>query len=239
MGLLSRHKSGSKTPPKAPAPPGASPADFLEFSKQDSASPDSLSPEGSCDSPGRPSGAKRELLVSASFVMIAAGRPDGLAKLYDAVARDLFGYVRSIVGPSDDAEDVLQEVFTKLVLQGPRLLAVRKPVPYLFTMARNEAYKHLRTRSRQAHVSLDGLLVAPAADGAPQVRLTPEEVQDALASLPPEQAEVVVLKIYEGFTFEAIASITGVSPNTAASRYRYGCDKLARRLHRATGSKLR
>ncbi len=57
-------------------------------------------------------------------------------------------------------------------------------------------------------------------------------MQLAVSQLPPEQAEVVVLKIWEGFTFAEIADLIGESPNTAASRYRYALEKLSRSLQR-------
>jgi RNA polymerase sigma-70 factor (ECF subfamily) len=54
----------------------------------------------------------------------------------------------------------------------------------------------------------------------------------ALRRLPPEQAEVVVLKIWEAMTFAEIGRILGASPNTVASRYQYAMAKLARGLLR-------
>ena len=48
----------------------------------------------------------------------------------------------------------------------------------------------------------------------------------ALASLPAEQREIVILKLYHGMTFEEIGALVEISPNTAASRYRYGLEKL-------------
>jgi RNA polymerase sigma-70 factor (ECF subfamily) len=51
-----------------------------------------------------------------------------------------------------------------------------------------------------------------------------------LGELVPEQRAVVHLKLWERLTFEQIAELVGVPPNTAASRYRYGLDKLRERL---------
>jgi RNA polymerase sigma-70 factor (ECF subfamily) len=48
--------------------------------------------------------------------------------------------------------------------------------------------------------------------------------------LPEEQRTVVHLKLWEEFTFDEIAAALGISANTAASRYRYGIDKLRARL---------
>ena len=57
-----------------------------------------------------------------------------------------------------------------------------------------------------------------------------EELSTALGELPPDQRAVVHLKLWEGLTFEQIASTLEIPPNTAASRYRYGLDKLRARL---------
>jgi RNA polymerase sigma-70 factor (ECF subfamily) len=51
-----------------------------------------------------------------------------------------------------------------------------------------------------------------------------------LAGLPSEQRAVAHLKLWEGMTFEQIAAALELSPNTAASRYRYALDKLRSRL---------
>ena len=55
-------------------------------------------------------------------------------------------------------------------------------------------------------------------------------LSEALGELPLDQRAVVHLKLWEGLTFEAIAEMLGLSPNTTASRYRYGLDKLRQRL---------
>ena len=52
----------------------------------------------------------------------------------------------------------------------------------------------------------------------------------ALEELPPEQRTVVQLKLWERLTFEEIAAVLELSPNTVASRYRYAIDKLRARL---------
>jgi RNA polymerase sigma-70 factor (ECF subfamily) len=51
-----------------------------------------------------------------------------------------------------------------------------------------------------------------------------------MEELPPDQRAVVHLKLWEGLAFEEIAAALEIPPNTAASRYRYGLDKLRERL---------
>jgi len=71
-------------------------------------------------------------------------------------------------------------------------------------------------------------IFAPASD--PDEAAFRDELSTALAELPAEQRAVVHLKLWEGLTFEQIAEALGIPPNTAASRYRYGLDKLRERL---------
>jgi RNA polymerase sigma-70 factor (ECF subfamily) len=52
------------------------------------------------------------------------------------------------------------------------------------------------------------------------------KIEAALRELPPEQREVIHMKVYEGNTFQQVADLLGVSINTVASRYRYAMDKL-------------
>jgi RNA polymerase sigma-70 factor (ECF subfamily) len=71
-------------------------------------------------------------------------------------------------------------------------------------------------------------LFAPAGD--PDEAAFRRELEAALAELPVEQRAVVHLKLWEGLTFDAIADALDIPLNTAASRYRYGLDKLRTRL---------
>ena len=57
-----------------------------------------------------------------------------------------------------------------------------------------------------------------------------ERINLALFNLPVEQREVVTLKIWEDFTFREISQVLKVSPDTCASRYRYGLEKLRMEL---------
>jgi RNA polymerase sigma factor (sigma-70 family) len=69
---------------------------------------------------------------------------------------------------------------------------------------------------------------------------TPAErdAMSALAELPQEQREVIVLKIWHECTFEEIGNLLSISPNTAAGRYRYGLQKLRISLKGATYERL-
>jgi RNA polymerase sigma-70 factor (ECF subfamily) len=150
-----------------------------------------------------------------------------LEELYDAYAGAVYRQALSLLGSRADAEDVVQEVFLKLVRRrgGP----IWEPKAYLLTAARHEACSSLRRRRREAPT--DDIEVGLAGLPVPfDSRNHAVEVREALAALPVEQREVVVLKVYEQRTFEEIGQMLKTSINTVASRYRYALKKLRQAL---------
>jgi RNA polymerase sigma-70 factor (ECF subfamily) len=156
-----------------------------------------------------------------------------LARLYDDHAQALFAFLLNFTRDETDTKDLLQEVFCKLARQ-PRLLdQARDERAFLIRLAHNLAIdlmrrRGVRERTREQLAAETAALFASAVDpdeAAFRVRLA-----EALGRLPAEQRAVVHLKLWEGLTFETIAGVLDLSPNTAASRYRYGIDKLRDRL---------
>jgi len=152
--------------------------------------------------------------------------PDAVELLWDRYARDLLAFLQAVLCSRHDAEDVLQTVFIRIVRQRRRLAEARCLDAYVYQIARNEAARFLRRRGRKREdeAGAEPWLVAAEADSAPGELA--EQLQAALAQLPPAQREVVVLKIYRDKTFQEIAAILELSQNTAASRYRYALEKL-------------
>ena len=155
-----------------------------------------------------------------------------LLKLEDLYARhgeSLYRYLVFRLGSAEDAEDVLQETFCRFARYMVRWKLVRDPRGFVFRVARNEVNRFLRRKfGRRAE---EAMIQAGGASGFSAAFTAPEEPSLALLlrqadELPAEQKEVVFLKVFEGFTFKEIGSACGVSANTAASRYRYGIEKL-------------
>ena len=141
-------------------------------------------------------------------------------RLYEEHGRALLAYACALVRDPSAADDVLHQVFLNL-LRGKRTID-SAPAAYLFRSVRNTALNHIRGQSREVELA-DGGVWLESPDGS---RETVMALQSALRSLPDEQREVVVLKIWGQLTFEEAAAVIGISPNTAASRYRYGLEKL-------------
>ena len=156
-----------------------------------------------------------------------------LAGLYDNHAQALYAFLLNLTRDEEDTRDVLQEVFVKLARQ-PRLLdGVRDERAFLIRLAQNAAIDVMRRRgTREKHHEQFGAeTVAPFAPADdPDQQSFRAALAEALVELPPDQRAVVHLKLWEELTFEQIAAALEIPPNTAASRYRYGLDKLRDRL---------
>jgi RNA polymerase sigma-70 factor (ECF subfamily) len=133
-------------------------------------------------------------------------------------------YARQWVRSAADAEDVVQEAFVRFW----RVRERARTAGLLFAAVRTAGLDFRRGERRRKRREAAGAREAWFVAGAEVERR--EEVARALAGLPEEQREAVVLKIWGGLTFGEIAAVTGAGANTAAGRYRYGIEKLAAAL---------
>lgn len=156
---------------------------------------------------------------------LAAGREEAFAALYDRYAGRMVRTALGWLGRREDAEDAVQEVFAALVRSRQKLAGVNDLAAYLFTALRRAAGRIAEHRGREPAGSEAARQAVQPADRPPEGPRA-ERLARALRALPAEQREVIALKIDGGLTFGQIAEVTGVSPNTAASRYRYALEKL-------------
>ncbi len=155
-----------------------------------------------------------------------------LEHLYDEEGEGLYRYALALAGREDVAKDLLQDVFIKVAQGGLSLAGVRDVRAYLFRVARNLFIDRRRReqsgRDRDDRWGREFGLEAKRAD--PDQQELVKWLEDGLAELPEDQRSVVVLHLWDEMSFAEIGHICGVSANTASSRYRYGIDKMRRRL---------
>ena len=153
--------------------------------------------------------------------------PD-LERAYADHAGSVYAFALSLTRAEGDAREVLQEVFVKLarVAGSAQIHDVRT---YLLGIThRCVIDQHRRDGARQRAAkrmtaeSPDWF--APTHDA--DTTAFRQALTASLADLPVDQRAVVHLKLWEGRTFAEIAAMLGIPPNTAASRYRYGLEKL-------------
>ena len=140
--------------------------------------------------------------------------------LYRAKASELILYGRALGLSHAEAEDVLQETFVALMA---REGVPEQPEHYCVRSFRNRALNYRRSLWRRLTRELESKRWFERSPGeSPAERAA----MRALTGLPQDQREAIVLKIWHEHTFEEIGELLGISPNTAAGRYRYGLQKL-------------
>ena len=157
---------------------------------------------------------------------LARNDPAAVEMMWERYADDLFAYLLVILCSRQDAEDVLQTVFVKIVQKRQRLAKVRRPDAYVYRMARNEAFRFISHRKRNRTIKAVNETWLVIREDFRESNELAEQLQTALADLPQQQREVIVMKIYRQKTFLEISVLLGLSQNTVASRYRYGMEKL-------------
>ncbi|HEY3396186.1 MAG TPA: RNA polymerase sigma factor [Armatimonadota bacterium] len=162
---------------------------------------------------------------SALLERLAQGDLEALAALYDRYAPPVYHLLLAQTSDPEAAADLLQETFLALLDRGRGARSIRSLRAYLLGVAQHLASRDRRRRRREV-----GLEETDLGAAAPESPGTTVQVQRALAALPPEQAAVVVLKVWHDLTFREIAEALGLSPDTVASRYRYAAEKLRRLL---------
>jgi RNA polymerase sigma-70 factor (ECF subfamily) len=159
--------------------------------------------------------------------------PPDIERLYDDHAQALFAFLLNFTRNEADTRDVLQEVFIRLARHREILDGVREERAFLLRLCHHAAIDLIRRRGTREK-NYEQLAVESADVFArtsdPDERAFREALASALGELPPDQRAVVHLKLWERLTFEAIAEALNIPLNTAASRYRYGLDKLRERL---------
>lgn len=171
---------------------------------------------------------------------MASGHPDPLlnrlskgdegafAAVYQEYGARLLRTATAILGRREDAEDTVQEVFMALVRSRRRLSEIDDLTAYLFTALRHAAGRYAGRRQEDAK-RVDRLEVASKSENHVEAIARDEfheNLQQTLRQLPPEQREVVSFRLAGELTFAEIGRAMQVSTQTAASRYRYGLEKL-------------
>ena len=146
--------------------------------------------------------------------------------------RRIFNYILRLVKNREDALDLSQDVFLKAYQNLRKLEDPGRFAPWLYRIAHNEAYSHLR--KNRPETELEDAQFERWLEPSPSRRMLPIEVslavERALERLSDDQREAVVLKIYQGFKFEEMAEILGCPVSTVKSRLYTALDLLKNTL---------
>ncbi|MFI5164467.1 MAG: RNA polymerase sigma factor [Bacteroidia bacterium] len=158
----------------------------------------------------------------------------------------LLDFIRRRIPDTDDAEDILQDVFYQLVEASRLFKPIEDVTAWLFTVTRNKITDRFRKKkpeslekqmrySREEEGEMLNLSdILPGQNDSPETKMlrsaVMEALEDALDELPKDQREVFMLHEIEGKSFKEISEMTGDSVNTLLSRKRYAVLFLRERL---------
>jgi RNA polymerase sigma factor (sigma-70 family) len=181
---------------------------------------------------------------AASLERMAFEQDQRISEVVKREQSRLRNFIRRRVPDPRDAEDILQDVFYRLVEANRLLMPIEHVTGWLFRVARNRITDLFRKKEPESFsevsdandegetLSIDDML--PSLDAGPEARYLREmlldDLESALDELPAEQREAFVAHELEGRSFKELAAETGVGLNTLLSRKRYAVLHLRQRL---------
>ncbi len=151
------------------------------------------------------------------FRRLLQGDADAFAGFFDLHQPRIFSYCVKMLESSDDAADITQEVWERLLRMRSGAVSDANPAGLLITMARNRCIDRLN--ARRSSTSLDAI---PESDhpvtNQPQQSQLEELVVLSLGKLPFPQREVLVLHLYSGYSFVEISELLGESHQAVRMR---------------------
>jgi RNA polymerase sigma-70 factor, ECF subfamily len=178
----------------------------------------------------------------ALMLSYADGDVAAFEELVSRHEKPLFHFILRSCGNQGRAEEILQEVFLRVIKYSDSYKPTAKFTTWLYTIARNLCIDKARKRSRATEISLDeprgsdpggqtlGQRLADGGASAASVEYDRaafrQRVEEALDELPDEQREVFVLREFSGLKYREIAEAVGCKVPTVKSRMRYALQAL-------------
>ena len=162
---------------------------------------------------------------------VLGGDREAFAELVNAYKGPVFRLAFRMTGSDRDADDLTQEIFLRAFLSLGRFRTGQKFFPWLYTIGLNVIRNHLR-KARAAAGEGSGTGGPDAADSgcspaeAAMGRERSRRIQGYLMRLSPAVRETLVLRFYEGMSFEDIAGLTGDSSGSVKMKAYRGLEKI-------------
>jgi RNA polymerase sigma factor (sigma-70 family) len=157
------------------------------------------------------------------------GSEEALGRIYEKYKTDMLVLAMALLNNTSAAEDVMHDVFLSFVQNIEKFSLTGSLKGYLLTCLANRARNLNKAKRQQSSESEPAETISYSSDEPLKVIVCNEQLQQlskAMARLPYDQREVIMLHFQAGMTFRTIGRSLGISVNTAKSRYRYGLDKL-------------
>jgi RNA polymerase sigma-70 factor (ECF subfamily) len=192
---------------------------------------------------------REEVTDEVLMMRFQGGDQSAFARLVRRHKTPVYNFILRSVRTREVAEDLVQDVFVKVVQNAAEFKHEARFSTWAYTIARNVCIDHLRKAALRRHPSLDqaannnsgedgptlGERIADshftaAADRVAIGSELGQRITRAVEELPPEQREVFLLREIANVPFKEIAEIVGVPENTTKSRMRYALERLQQAL---------
>lgn len=141
-------------------------------------------------------------------------------ELYEETRTIVFAYIMSIIKNYDDSSDILQETYIKIYLASQNYQSMKKPLAWIYTIARNECYLHLRRK--QINQEYDDNLSLPQSMSI-ETQLILEQLFETLND---KERQIIIMHSLWGFKHHEIAHLLDLPIATSLSCYHRGMKKM-------------
>jgi RNA polymerase sigma-70 factor, ECF subfamily len=164
--------------------------------------------------------------------------------IFEKHQQPLFSFVYRFCNNYHQAQDIVQDVFLRLIKMSRHYEPKAKFTTYLYTIAHNVCIDYHRRKKHRPNVSLSDSIdpenEMTIEDTMKDERANPQKeyqqktfeqaLHQAVEELPPDQREVFLLREQQNLAFDEIARIVGCLPSTAKSRMRYALQSIREKL---------
>ena len=165
------------------------------------------------------------------ILAISNGDPEALSALYGATKNSIYGFALSILKNTQDAEDVLHDLYVTVYSAAGSYRSQKKPLAWLLTITRNLCLSRLRERKRRGEL--------PEPDRQTDLHwreaVTPEDrmvLESCLRALSDTERQIVILHAVSGFKHREIAELLDLSLPAVLSKYARALKELKKRMER-------
>lgn len=169
----------------------------------------------------------KELSDNDLIVVICQQNREAYKELFARYQKKLFAYIYHLVGNREEAEDILQNVFSKTYKSIEHFDVDRKFSSWIYRIAHNESVNFLKRRSKRYVISWDDIstnkdkLDTATNEELPEDRLEHQEIAKemavAIAKIPPKYKQVLEMRYFKEYSYEEMGKILGKPLNTVGT----------------------
>ena len=164
---------------------------------------------------------RQGLRETALVLRYQAGDASAIEPLVEQYDGRLRYFVRRLLGNGTDERDIMQDVWLKAIRGLPRLRDPSLLAPWLYRIARNKVYNHLRDRKIHHPVSDEDLAVEDDPAAPLHAAHTAARVHECLMQLNPIHREALLLRFLQDMPYDAMAHVMACGVGTVRSRLHY------------------